>query len=127
MKHFLNRIFWIINLALLPKIVLATTTTVVTPLGKYIPGVGTGNDDIQISTKWTSLKNIIAFAINFATALGGGILVIMLLVGGIMYLTGAGNEEQTGKAKKLMIDAVIGLFLVMSVYAISSFVIDTFK
>lgn len=126
MKHFLNRIFWIINLVLLPNIVLAQATTT-TPLGRYIPGVGTGDQNVQISTKWTSLKNIIAFAINFATALGGGILVIMLLVGGVMYLTGAGNEDQTGKAKKLMIDAVIGLFLIMSVYAISSFVIDTFK
>jgi len=51
----------------------------------------------------------------------------MLLVGGIMYLSGAGNEDQTGKAKKIMIDAVIGLFIVMSVYAISSFVIAYFK
>ncbi len=128
MKHLLNRFFWVINLVLLPKIVLgATTTTIVSPIGKYIPEVGNDSNQIQISAKWTSLKNIIAFAINFAIALSGGILVIMLLVGGIMYLTGAGNEDQTVKAKKLMINAVIGLFLVMSVYAISSFVINTFK
>lgn len=120
MKHFLNRVFWIINLVFFPSIALGS-------LSDYVPTAGTAPNQIDINPRWTSLKNIIAFAINFATALGGGILVIMLLVGGLMYLTGAGNEDQTGKAKKLMIDAVIGLFLVMSVYAISSFVIDTFK
>ena len=117
-----NRIFWAINLAILPSFGLAAEPPV-TGVGKYIPG----EKEINISTKWTSLTNIIAFAINFAIAISGAILIIMLLVGGIMYLSGAGNEEQTGKAKKMMIDAVIGLFIVMSVYAISSFVITYFK
>jgi len=116
-----NRIFWAINLAILPSFVTAQ-------VNKYTNlSTGPGDGQINISTKWTSLTNIIAFAINFAIAISGAILIIMLLVGGIMYLSGAGNEDQTGKAKKIMIDAVIGLFIVMSVYAISSFLIAYFK
>jgi len=90
-----NRIFWAINLAILPSFVTAQ-------VNKYTNlSTGPGDGQINISTKWTSLTNIIAFAINFAIAISGAILIIMLLVGGIMYLSGAGNEDQTGKAKKI--------------------------
>ena len=51
------------------------------------------------------------------TAAAGVVFIILLIVGGFQYLTGAGNEEATGKAKKLMIDAVIGLIITLIAYA----------
>lgn len=39
-------------------------------------------------------------------------------------MTAAGNEEQVGKAKKLLTAAIIGLIIVLSAYAISYFVIS---
>ncbi len=65
-----------------------------------------------------------AFIFNTVISLSGAIFMIMMLVGAITYLTGAGNEEQTGKAKKIMIDAVIGLVLTLSAYGIGKMVID---
>jgi len=56
----------------------------------------------------------------------GAIFVILLLVGGIQYLTGSGNEEATGKAKKMMIDAVIGLIIVLAAWAIGQWVLGRF-
>ncbi len=38
------------------------------------------------------------------------------------YLSAAGNEDQTGKAKRMMIDAVIGLVLVLGSWAIARFI-----
>ncbi|TSC93247.1 MAG: Uncharacterized protein CEN89_151 [Candidatus Berkelbacteria bacterium Licking1014_7] len=61
---------------------------------------------------------------NIAISVSGVIFMIILLVGGIQYLTGAGNEEATGKAKKMMIDAAIGLLIVLSVWAIGTWVIN---
>ena len=48
----------------------------------------------------------------------------MLLFGAFSYLLGAGNEEKTGKAKKLMVDAVIGVALTASAYGIGQFVLN---
>lgn len=73
-----------------------------------------------------NLANIIEFVFNFIIAIAGGIFVIMLLVGGVIYLTGAGNDEQTGKGKKMLIDAIIGLFIVLAAWAIGTYVLNAF-
>lgn len=53
--------------------------------------------------------------------------VILFLVGGIMYLSSMGDEEVTKKAKKLMVDAVIGLVIVLAAWAIGTWVINQLK
>lgn len=67
---------------------------------------------------------ITALIFNAVISFSGAIFMIMMLVGAITYLVGAGNEEQTGKAKKIMIDAVIGLILTLGAYGIGKMVID---
>lgn len=52
-----------------------------------------------------------------------GILFIFLMVfGGYLWMTAGGNETQLTKAKGLMQDAVIGLIIMASAYAISYFI-----
>lgn len=50
--------------------------------------------------------------------------VVLFLVGGIMYLTSAGNEDSTGKARKLMIDAVIGMVIVLASWAVGTWILN---
>lgn len=50
--------------------------------------------------------------------------VVLFLVGGIMYLTSSGNEESSGKARKLLIDAIIGLVIVLASWAIGGWIIN---
>jgi len=69
-------------------------------------------------------KKLTISIFNTVISLSGAIFMIMLLVGGITYLTGAGNEEQTGKAKKIMIDATVGLILTLGAYGIGKMVIE---
>ncbi|MEK7461357.1 MAG: hypothetical protein AAB647_04065, partial [Patescibacteria group bacterium] len=59
---------------------------------------------------------------SFGISLAAVVFVIMFLIGGLQYLTTAGNEESTGKAKRLMVDAIIGLVLVLGAYAIAKFI-----
>lgn len=47
-------------------------------------------------------------------AIGFGIAVIMLIWGGIMYMTAGGNDEKATKARKLIINAVIGIIIIFA-------------
>ena len=61
---------------------------------------------------------------NFVFGAAGVIFVVLFLVGGIQYLTSAGNEEASTKAKKLLIDAVIGLVIVVVSYAAARWILQ---
>ncbi|KKP88827.1 MAG: hypothetical protein UR93_C0007G0009 [Berkelbacteria bacterium GW2011_GWA2_35_9] len=79
-----------------------------------------------VSNAGGNLANIIEFIFNFIIAIAGAIFVLMLLIGGITYLVGSGNEEQTGKGKKMMIDAIIGIFIVLASWAIGTYILNAF-
>jgi len=67
----------------------------------------------------TMLKRIFTFVFGAA----GVVFVVLFLVGGVQYLTSAGNEEASTKAKKLLLDAVIGLVIVLVSYAAASWIL----
>lgn len=52
----------------------------------------------------------------------GVIFLVLMIYAGLMWMTAQGNQERVNKAKDLMINAVIGLIIVMAAYAITSFV-----
>ncbi len=79
-----------------------------------------------VNNAGSNLANIIKFVFNFIIAIAAGIFVIMLLVGGVTYLTGAGNDEQTGKGKKMLIDAIIGLFIVLAAWGVGTYILNAF-
>jgi len=51
-------------------------------------------------------------------------LAVFIVYGGAMWMTSGGNEEQIKKAKGMIVNAIIGLVIVLLAYAISSFIID---
>jgi len=57
----------------------------------------------------------------------GAITVLFIILGGFQYITSAGNMEQTQKAKKTLLYAVIGLVTVIISYAIVNFIISSLK
>lgn len=52
----------------------------------------------------------------------GIIAVIIILYGGFVWLTAAGNEERVSKAKKIIVAAIIGLIVILASFLIISFV-----
>ena len=78
----------------------------------------------EIPTNFWTLDSIITLIFNTIITISGVIFLIMLLIGGIQYLTGAGNEETTGKAKKMMIDAIVGLIIVLASWAIGTWILN---
>lgn len=65
------------------------------------------------------LQNIISIVLSFL----GVIFLILIIYAGYLWMMARGNEQQVEKAKSLLTEAIIGLIIVVSAYAISYFVI----
>jgi len=105
---------------LAPAVVMAQAVTPqVTPndLGiQYGSATGLGNKDIRVT---------VASIIKTAMGLLGIVAVVIILIGGFKWMTAGGNEEQTGEAKSWIFSGVIGLAIILSAYALATFVINS--
>ena len=82
---------------------------------EYGVGTGLGTTDIRITA---------ARLIRAALGLLGIIAVAIIVYAGFSYMTSAGNPEKVEKAKKILINAFIGLLIILSAFSIASFVIN---
>lgn len=80
----------------------------------------------RLPTRFRSIGEVVATIFNIVIGAAGAIFLVLLLIGGVQYMTAAGNEENTTKAKKLLVDAVIGLVLTLSAWAIGTFILNQF-
>lgn len=69
---------------------------------------------------YTSLALLIRYLISFV----GLIFVVVILYAGFQWMTASGNEEQVGKAKKLLLNGVIGVVVVIVSVSIWAFVVE---
>jgi hypothetical protein len=53
---------------------------------------------------------------------GIGIAVLLIIIGGIMYMTSQGDDEKAGKAKKMIINALIGVAIMLVALVLVSWV-----
>ena len=72
----------------------------------------------------TDPRIIAARIINYALGFLGIILVLIVLYAGYLYMTSGGEAEKTNRAKAMIRNAVIGLIIILSAWAIVRFVID---
>lgn len=66
------------------------------------------------------IGTIITTIISFV----GVIFLILIVAGGLMWMTAGGSEERITKAKKLIINATVGVIIVFLSYAIVYFVMS---
>ena len=64
------------------------------------------------------IVNILQWFLIFVAA----IAVIYLVYGGVMYITAGGNPDQATKARTAIINAVIGIVIVLAAYVIVTWV-----
>lgn len=72
----------------------------------------------------TDPRIIAARIINVALGLIGIVLVVLILYGGFVYMTSGGAEDKIATAKKIITNAIIGLVIILSAWAITRFVIE---
>lgn len=65
----------------------------------------------------------IAKIIRVAMGLLGIVAVVIILIGGFTWMTAGGNEEKVAEAKKWIFSGIIGLAIILSAFAIASYVI----
>lgn len=71
----------------------------------------------------TNLIVIIGNIIRIFLSLLGIILVVLILYAGFLWMTAAGNPDQVQKAKDIIKRAIVGLIIIVSAFAIVSFII----
>lgn len=75
----------------------------------------------------TDLVQIIGRLINIFLGFLGVILLVLLLYAGFLWMTAGGNPEQVEKAKLYIRNAIIGLVIIASAFAITRFVLGLFE
>ncbi|HRR39398.1 MAG TPA: pilin [Candidatus Paceibacterota bacterium] len=74
--------------------------------------------NVPAPTPEQGLPSYVNYIFNIALALGGLVAFGVLIWGGVLYLTSAGNPEQIGSAKKKLTSAISGLLILLCVYLI---------
>ncbi|OGY42627.1 MAG: hypothetical protein A2Y82_02990 [Candidatus Buchananbacteria bacterium RBG_13_36_9] len=85
------------------------------------PGLNVIASPLGLSTE--DIRITIAKLIRIALGLLGIVTVVIIIYGGWLYMTSAGEADKVLKAKKVLINAVIGLIIILLSYAIASFII----
>ncbi len=89
---------------------LDTTAEAVTPFKAQV-----GGDENFLQTRTGQL---IGYILSFV----GVLFLLLMIYAGLTWMTAGGNQEQIKKARSLMINAVLGLIIVLGAYAITAFI-----
>jgi len=73
------------------------------------------------------LKATVGSIIKVALSFLGVVAIVIVLIGGFKYMTAGGSDEKTGDAKKYIISGIIGLAIILSAYAITTFVLSSLQ
>jgi len=100
---------------LLPVVVSAATLDLGLNGGQF-NNIGLGKND---------LKSTIAQFINVGLGFLGILAVLIILWGGFDWMTAGGDEKKLKNAKERIIQGIIGLIIILSAWAIASFVLTS--
>ena len=73
------------------------------------------------------LPDVITTIINVMLFIAGALAVIMIIYGGIRYITAHGDEKQVKVAKDTIVYSVVGLIIAIIAYALVTFIFNRFK
>ncbi len=81
----------------------------------YGAATGLGQQDPR-----ETIANVIRIALSFL----GIVAVLIVLWGGVLWMTAAGSDEKVEMAKKVLFSGLIGLIIILSAFAITNFVVN---
>lgn len=77
-----------------------------------------GNEQANVSLGFYLGNNVIVPLFGLL----GVVFLVLMIYSGLIWMTSSGNTENIGKAKRTMVHAVIGLFILVLSYAITRLV-----
>lgn len=72
----------------------------------------------------TDAKQLFAQVTNFIAGTLGTLSFVFMIYAGFLYISGSANEDNVGKAKKILIGAFLGLVLAAAAFAITNTVVE---
>jgi len=128
LKSWLN-VFFLTLILVVPGLVFAASTTILTegasPLERLNKAAAVSGPYKDEATN-ISLASILGIVINTALSILGVIFIFIVIIAGYKWMTAQGNEDQVTKAKDSVTRATIGLIVVISSYAIWTFIKTVF-
>ncbi len=108
-----------------PVIASAATDTTPNLSNALCQGVALKIDNscVNDSTSQNTVNNIIAISLNLFSLLVGIVAVIMIIVGGLKYITSGGESSNVTGAKNTILYAIVGLVIVALAQVIVRFVL----
>ncbi|MFH1712133.1 MAG: MMCAP2_0565 family pilin-like conjugal transfer protein [Patescibacteria group bacterium] len=79
-------------------------------------------EDVGFSDR--TLPEIIGGILKVFLGTLGVIFLVIVIYAGFLWMTAGGDDEKVAKAKKLIINGVIGLIIILSAYAITTFIVN---
>ena len=83
-------------------------------------------DSAVCANQNTNANDVVKTVINVLLFIVGAVSVIMLIIGGLLYTTSAGDSGRVTLAKNTVTYAVVGLVISFLAFAIVNYVIKTF-
>ena len=87
-------------------------------------GKGMGQAEGDDGAPKANFSTIVGQVIKVILAILGVVFLIIVVYAGILWLTAAGEVEDVQKAKRMLTQGVIGLFITLAAYAITYFVVE---
>lgn len=89
-------------------------------VSEFKAGLNTANSVAGLGTT-DSLPVLIGNIINAILGISGIAMVLLLVYAGILYMQGGTDEQKVKQAKGIITNAVIGIVIIVTAYAITSF------
>ena len=86
-------------------------------------GVWTGSSCANANATTTDISKVIKNVVNVLLFIVGAASVIMIVVGGLRYVTSGGDSGAVNGAKNTILYSVVGLVVAFMAYAIVNFVL----
>ncbi len=77
------------------------------------------------SSRDDTVNTLLVRIINIILSVSASFAILFIVVGGFRYITSAGNEEVAGKGRQTLVNAVIGLVIVILAYTIVRIAVNT--
>jgi len=71
------------------------------------------------------IPSIMANVIKSLLSMVGIVFLLLIIYGGVMWMTAGGNEQRIEKAKKILINASVGLAIIILAYSITYFIVES--
>lgn len=109
-----------LGLAVFFSLLFASSASAVTIMDGVNAAQGTDVPDALFGDTGiiTTITNVLLF-------IAGGLAVIMIIIGGLRYVTSAGNASSVTAAKNTILYAIVGLIVAFLAYAAVNFVLSS--